>query len=655
MPTHLDLAQHFTSGLRPKDLVPVNAPYLKTCTNLYASERKLKELPTHHWPAGFPTVSGSWPPAEVFHEERSAIAMVDEVLSDIDVDALTSDEIDISQAVTPTNMLDNGTLTGSPAVEWTLGAGWAVAPAAPNATAIAATTATSTLKQTLANMATGWTSAVKYTVMFTLSGVSAGSLTVGTNTDDDQGETYSAAGTYVAIVTADAHADGLVFTGTGFTGTIDNIKTYALFTVAGTGPWHFAAFMDSWFATNGTSLVFDSPSNEGNVVVGESTTIQFQTVCNWNNRIVFGGLSGTRLASDSVTKLYNAWVRKEKRNVQTNEDDALGLQWLFVGPPVGGDSAIPNAAVLALFGMPSDDHYTQVYESQMLTWVEQGLVDFIPIRNVGSVEACKVYEGELIVYGTAGVSRIRYTEIGPLEADLSSVGILGRGALNGDMDEHLYVGKDQNLWMIGEGAVRYSLTGIYSPELVGIDCFRLGFYEYISTLGADDFTFVSYDAGSQFYWISDDGDSFMLSRTGLSRSLGSHPSCSVRMPGYATRIGAAVAGAATVTIRTHPFDMGRRDPFNVDMIALATTDTAAVATDRWKAIMYSKLRKQDAESTFDAVYADSRGVAAVNLCGIEHSIELVAADRTKVDLDGAIVQISNKQTNMRPWLDKLGL
>ena len=117
-----------------------------------------------------------------------------------------------------TDVLTNGTFTGN-ANNWTLGAGWAYAT-----NNVAATAADTTLKQLVADMTVGWTSGVVYEVIFTISGYSAGTLQVGTNTLPSQKAAAVAAnGTYTVKVTADGHADGLVFTGDGFTGVIDTI------------------------------------------------------------------------------------------------------------------------------------------------------------------------------------------------------------------------------------------------------------------------------------------------------------------------------------------------------------------------------------------------------------------------------------------------
>jgi hypothetical protein len=116
-----------------------------------------------------------------------------------------------------TTVLSNGTFTGN-ATGWTAGSGWSY-----GTNNVAATTASSTFKQAKASMGTPWTDGLVYEVGFTISSYSAGSLKIGTNTTPAQ-YTISADGTYTGkLITADAHSDGLVFTGVGFTGVIDSV------------------------------------------------------------------------------------------------------------------------------------------------------------------------------------------------------------------------------------------------------------------------------------------------------------------------------------------------------------------------------------------------------------------------------------------------
>lgn len=134
-----------------------------------------------------------------------------------------------------TSLLANGNMTGN----YT---GWTESSGDINYSANAAvfTNAVSaTFKQQKADMTTPWTDGKPYLVTFTIT-QSAGSITVGTNTTSLQGSA-SASDTYEAIVLADAHADGLVFTALGFTGTLDSISMV---------PWTGLAFTTTLAADN---------------------------------------------------------------------------------------------------------------------------------------------------------------------------------------------------------------------------------------------------------------------------------------------------------------------------------------------------------------------------------------------------------------------
>lgn len=122
-------------------------------------------------------------------------------------------------------ILSNGTFTGN-ANDWTLGAGWAY-----ETNTVVATTASATLRQALADMTSSWLDGHVYEVSFTITGHDAGSMTVGTNADPAQGGlVVDDDGTYTVLVTADDHADGLVFTPTGFTGVIDGVTAKKVLT-----------------------------------------------------------------------------------------------------------------------------------------------------------------------------------------------------------------------------------------------------------------------------------------------------------------------------------------------------------------------------------------------------------------------------------------
>lgn len=129
-----------------------------------------------------------------------------------------------------TNHISNGEFTGA-ATDWTL-SGAGVAYGTNN---IAFTSSSNgTAKQAVADMDTAWTAGKAYLVTFTV-GFTSGAIAVGTNTTPAQ---FSAntAGVHQCVIVADAHADGLVFTGVLATLTIDLVSMVPFSGIALTSP-----------------------------------------------------------------------------------------------------------------------------------------------------------------------------------------------------------------------------------------------------------------------------------------------------------------------------------------------------------------------------------------------------------------------------------
>lgn len=654
----ISMKPYTVNGLRPHADIPKNAPYMELYTNLMCSERGAKRLPEPTWPDGFPSMGSSWPMAQTFVDERVALAVVDNTFYTLNRSALTSSPISVYEATRPGNIIANGAFAD--ATKWTessddisISAGVATFSNATN----------DTLKQTQVDMAIFWTTNKVHEVTFTVT-VSAGSLNIGTNTIADQANVDSS-GTYTVEITSDFHADGLVFTGVGFTGTLDNVSAVQRYTMIGsTGLWDVAAFRDSWFATSGNQLIYKAPSTEGNRVAGHNVGFTCNAVSNWNDRLVLGGCSGSRFSHASFTSFYNLWLSRDKRNVVTSEDDTFNTSWLILGPPVGGDSGIPNGALLALLGLPSDTVYTSVYEPRVRSWAENGTVDLFPCRYTGAILRTKVFNGDLIVYGTEGISRIRQTEIGPVEERLSPIGLWARGAVGGNESEHLCVCSDNNMYMAGGGAMRYAREGVYAPEQIGSDFYRLGFAEFADKLNSGvptGYATITHDPQEQRYWWAFSNDGYLLTKTGLCRSLGVLPSAILRLPGSASLLGAAktdATGFLAVTLQTLPFDAGRRDTFIIPEVDLTVVDTDSNAANRWKVVPYAKLQKHESMITHAswAELADIRGRASIELLALEAAIRLTAVDRTKVDIDDGLIFVAEpgKTPSMRKWLTALG-
>lgn len=128
--------------------------------------------------------------------------------------------IAVSPGAAQEDVISNGTFTTT--ADWTE-ASANVAITGGRAVFTAANGSGDKLNQATADMATAWTNNKVYMVTITMSNISSGSLTIGTNGNTAQG-TISSNGTYNFLITADNHADGLIFTPVSFTGNLDNVS-----------------------------------------------------------------------------------------------------------------------------------------------------------------------------------------------------------------------------------------------------------------------------------------------------------------------------------------------------------------------------------------------------------------------------------------------
>lgn len=132
-----------------------------------------------------------------------------------------SAKVQFTPHATPTtDLISNGGFSTD--TLWTKGAGWTIA----GGVAVASGALSTALKSGTGGgtaMATAWTNGQYYLVTYTVT-ISAGYVNIGTNTTAAQSSATVAGAGKTAIILADGHSDGLVFTGVGFTGTIDAVS-----------------------------------------------------------------------------------------------------------------------------------------------------------------------------------------------------------------------------------------------------------------------------------------------------------------------------------------------------------------------------------------------------------------------------------------------
>jgi hypothetical protein len=173
-------------------------------------------------PGGYATIRVN-STSETLVSPFSAFAANDviEIVAAEDASNKTTAVVQFTPHATPrADLISNGSF-GTDTL-WTKGADWTIAAGVANAAAATSTTLKSTSGGGTA-MPTAWTAGQYYLVTYTVT-ISAGSLKIGTNTTAAQSTATVAGANKTAIILADAHADGLVFTGNGFTGTLDNVS-----------------------------------------------------------------------------------------------------------------------------------------------------------------------------------------------------------------------------------------------------------------------------------------------------------------------------------------------------------------------------------------------------------------------------------------------
>ena len=143
--------------------------------------------------------------------------------------------------------------------------------------------------------------------------------------------------------------------------------------------------------------------------------------------------------------------------------------------------------------------------------------------------------------------------------EVSNVGIINQGAVNGNYDHHVYVGEDYILREVTNGGVK-----------------DIGYERYIEQLTNGDII-VSYDKKLNDFYISDGTKTFLLSPSGLTE-IPQHPSAVWRL-NNSTCMLPDTEDSYEPIVTTFPFDMSYRGQKTVcsiesDVFPVSSTDIA---------------------------------------------------------------------------------
>jgi len=206
-------------------------------------------------------------------------------------------------------------------------------------------------------------------------------------------------------------------------------------------------------------------------------------------------------------------------------------------------------------------------------WSKIGEMDFTPDnRNESGYRRCpfggEVYHvrrlGENVVgYSSKGITLI-FPVLDPATfgfKELSDIGVVNRGAMNGNFWRHIYVGEDYILREVTEEGVK-----------------ELGYQYYIEQLKGSEDIIVNYEPSNRDFYIGNSSKTFLLSPYGLSE-IKQHPSATWRSNNSSYMI-PDIEDSNSPYLCTEPFDMGykgKKTIFSIETDAIEVIDPEAGA------------------------------------------------------------------------------
>lgn len=271
--------------------------------------------------------------------------------------------------------------------------------------------------------------------------------------------------------------------------------------IASGGSWHLADFGNTWFATNGASVVLHTNANaligeENKTLVTNSQV--FSSCCATHGRAFLGGIDPTTwVNTDWQTWLDAELARYNNGVVFSYEPDANFVYWSSLG---GGDllfNFIQSYGIDGYVGNANDQPF-------IVDYMKMNSMGFMPMRWRGPVLAVVPCGENVIAGGPNGISFL-FHSMQPVatigQRQLSQHGPLTRDTLFGCEAGAFFISGEAELWRIDtEG----NLT-------------KLGYKHLLSTLDVNDIRFAWNGARAELYILTPTR-AFILGQNGLSET-----------------------------------------------------------------------------------------------------------------------------------------
>lgn len=331
-----------------------------------------------------------------------------------------------------------------------------------------------------------------------------------------------------------------------------NLRAGGTTTIGRGSAWHCETFLDMFWATNGTSLAYKIPSDDGDMYVDNALTVQ--AIGRYDYRVLFGGMAGAWFDGAQWATVFETWRETHHGQLFVHDSISASTNYVIWSEAGGGAVDVPFFSFAASLGLLGSGTYTAA-EEVIAHSIERGEIGLVPIRKVGTIRQLKQLGNRVIVYGDDAISELRPIEGGFQEELIADFGVGGRTCVGGDTRQHVIVNNDGQLYTF--------FSNQDQPE-------RQGYQQYLSGLTMSRVV-VTHDPIERYFWISDGWTTYVLTRTGLGGPMNVHPSCLFRDDAQ------GLVGVYTTpttlgwTFETSKFDLGERDFKHITGIQLHGT------------------------------------------------------------------------------------
>lgn len=319
-----------------------------------------------------------------------------------------------------------------------------------------------------------------------------------------------------------------------------NLRAGGTTTIGLGSAWHCETFMDMFWATNGVSLAYKIPSDDGSMFVDNDLAVQ--AIGRHDYRVLFGGMAGDWFSGSRWGTFFETWRETSIAQMFVHDGLTADTSYVIWSEMGGGAVDVPFFSFAASLGLLGDTVFDTA-EEVIAHAVERGEIGLQPIRKVGTIRQLKQLGNRVIVYGDDAISELRPIEGGFQEELIADFGVGGRTCVGGDTRGHVFVSNSGQLytWFSNQD----------SPD-------RQGYSQHLSNLNMPRVV-VSMDPTERYFWITDGWTCYVYTRAGLGGPMNIRPSCLFEDDTY------GLVGVYTTpttlqwNFETSKFDLAERD------------------------------------------------------------------------------------------------